>query len=43
LLIRQIDSENPDKNYKFSNIESTATYKHHIQEMTECYCREGDS
>jgi len=40
LLTRQIDVENPDKNYWFSNIESTATCKHHMQEMTVCYCRE---
>jgi len=33
LLIGQIDVENPDKNYRFSNIESTATSKHLMQEM----------
>jgi len=37
------DMWNPDnRNYRFSNIESTATYKHQIQEMAECYCRERD-
>jgi len=35
LLTGQIDVENPDKNYRFSNIESTATCKHHMQ-MTGC-------
>jgi len=43
LLIGQIDVENPDKNYRFPNIESTATCKHHMQEMTGCYCRERNS
>jgi len=33
LLTGQIDVENPDKNYRFSNIKSTATCKHHMQEM----------
>jgi len=32
LLTGQIDVENLDKNYRFSNIESTATCKHHMQE-----------
>jgi len=39
VLTGQIDVENPDKNYRFSNIESIATCKHHIQEMTGCYFR----
>jgi len=43
LLTGQIDVENPDKNYRFSSIESSATYKHHMQEMMGCYCRERDS
>jgi len=43
LLTGQIDVENPDKNYRFSNIELTATCKHHMQEMTGCYYRETDS
>jgi len=42
LLTGQIDVEHPERNYRFSNIESTATYKHHIQE-TGCYCRERDT
>jgi len=43
LLTGQIDVENPDKNYRFSNIESTVTCKHTMQEMTGCYCWERDS
>jgi len=43
LLTGQIDVENPDKNYRFSNIESTATCKHHMQDVTEFYYRETDS
>jgi len=43
LLTGQIDVENPDKNYRFSNIESTATFKHHMQEKTGCYYRGTDS
>jgi len=43
LLTGQIDVENPVKNYRFSNIESTATCKHHMQEMTGCYYQERDS
>jgi len=42
LLTGQIDVENPDKNYRFANIESTAACKHHMQEMKGCYCRERD-
>jgi len=37
LLTGQIVVENPDKNYRFSNIESTTTCKHHLQKMTVCY------
>jgi len=33
LLTGQIDVENPDKNYRLSNIESTATCKHHMQDL----------
>jgi len=43
LLTGQIDVENPDKNYRFSNIESTATCKHHMQENTGYYYQERDS
>jgi len=43
LLTGQINVEIPDKNDRFSNIESTATSKHHMQEMTEYYCRETES
>jgi len=43
LLTGQIDVENAERNYRHSNIASTATCKHHMQEMTECYCRERDS
>jgi len=32
LLTGQIDVENPEKNYRFSNIQSTATCKHYMQE-----------
>jgi len=35
--------ENSDRNYRFSNIESTATCKHQMQEMRRYYCRERDS
>jgi len=39
LLIGQIDVENPDKNYRFSNIELTATFTHTmcIRDV-ECTC-----
>jgi len=40
LLTGQINVENPDRNYKLSNIESTARYKHHMYEMTGCYFQE---
>jgi len=43
LLTGQIDVENTDKNYRLSNIKSTATCKHHMQEVTGCYYRERDS
>jgi len=38
LLTGQIDAENSDKNHRFSDIKSTATCKHHMQEMniTDC-------
>jgi len=39
LALGQIDVESPDR----SNIESTATCKHHLQEITGCYCRERDT
>jgi len=31
LLTGQIDVENPDRNYRVSNFESTATRKHRMQ------------
>jgi len=34
LLTGQTDVENPYKNYRFSNIESTATCKHHVQNLS---------
>jgi len=34
LLPGKIDVENPDTNYRFSNIESTATCKRHMEDMT---------
>jgi len=40
---KRVSDENYDKNYRFSNIELSATCKHHMQEMTGCYCRERDS
>jgi len=39
LLTGKIYVENPEKNYRFLNIESTAKCKHHIKEITGCYCR----
>jgi len=38
LLQELIDVDNPDTNYRFSIIESTATCKQHMQEMTGCSC-----
>jgi len=33
--------ENPDMNNRFSNIESIATCKHHMQEMMGYHCEKG--
>jgi len=34
MLTGQIGVYNPEKNYRFSNIESTSTYKHHMQGLS---------
>jgi len=38
-----MDIENPDKNYRFTNIKSATTCKHYMQEMPRYYCRERES